>query len=125
MISSLLNNYLASLGHSITLARSALGSLGWLDREAFDIVVIDVMMPGAMNGLDVCRVLKDDPDTAGTRVLVISGVPDMESQAHNAGADAFLAKPFDLQQIRTCVDSLAKLGRSKVPRPWAEPWRWI
>jgi CheY-like chemotaxis protein len=77
--------------------------------EEFDVVVLDVMMPGPMNGLDVCRVLKEDPRTAETRVLVISGVPDMEPKAVAAGADAFLPKPFHLDEIGSFVKALAEV----------------
>lgn len=108
-ISLLLEYYLGSVGHAVTSARSPLGSLSWLDMEQFDVVVMDVMMPGPMNGLDVCRVLKTDPRTAGTRVLIISGVPDMESRAIAAGADAFLAKPFHLDEIGKFVSTLASV----------------
>ena len=108
-ISLLLEYYLGSVGHAVTSARSPLGSLSWLDMEQFDVVVMDVMMPGPMNGLDVCRVLKEDPKTSGTRVLIISGVPDMESRAVAAGADAFLPKPFHLDEIGKYVDLLAEV----------------
>jgi DNA-binding response OmpR family regulator len=108
-ISLLLEYYLGSVGHAVTSARSPLGSLSWLDMEEFDVVVMDVMMPGPMNGLDVCRVLKEDPRTSGTRVLIISGVPDVESRAVAAGADAFLQKPFHLDEIGKFVDTLAEV----------------
>lgn len=106
-IALLLEYYLDSGGHSVTAARSALGSMCWLDSERFDVVLLDVMMPGPLNGLDVCRILKSDPRTSGTRVLIVSGVPNMEDPARRAGADGFLAKPFKLDEIASCVEKLA------------------
>jgi CheY-like chemotaxis protein len=106
-ISRLLEAYLGACGHSVTSARSAVGSLGWLDLASFDVVVLDVVMPGPLNGLDVCRVLKSDSHTSKTRVLVISAVPDLEAQAYSVGADAFIPKPFNLDDISSCIGKLA------------------
>jgi two-component system KDP operon response regulator KdpE len=107
-IALLLEYYLDSGGHSVTAARSALGSMCWLEAEKFDVVLLDIMMPGPLNGLDVCRILKGDPQTAGTRVLVVSGVPGMEDRARQAGADAFLSKPFKLDEVASWVERLAR-----------------
>lgn len=116
-IALLLEYYLGSVGHTVTSARSSLGSLSWLDMERFDVAIIDVMMPGPMDGLDVCRVLKGDPKTASTRVLVISGVPGMEPRANSVGADAFLPKPFALDDVSACVDRLASLSNPRKLNP--------
>ena len=70
-----------------------------------DLAVLDVSMPGA-TGLEVCTALREDPATAGTRVLLLSAgaSPDDVARGLAAGADAYLAKPFQVaalvQQIR-------------------------
>jgi CheY-like chemotaxis protein len=70
-----------------------------------DLVVLDVSMPGA-TGLEVCAALRDDPATAGIRVLLLSAgaSPDDVARGLAAGADAYLAKPFQVsalvQQVR-------------------------
>lgn len=61
-----------------------------------DVIVTDVMMPGVLDGMDLCRMLKDDPETAGISVVIISGKSDAEylSAGRIAGAGAYLVKPF-------------------------------
>jgi DNA-binding response OmpR family regulator len=114
-ISQLLECYLTACGHKVTKSRSSLGSLGWLDAAVFDVVVLDVVMGGPMDGLEVCRTLKSDSRTAGTAVLVISALPYAEEDAYAAGADAFISKPFRLDQIKASVKLLAEAGPTNHP----------
>lgn len=106
LIPPMLSDFLGRHGHEVKIARSPLGALGWLDVEDFSVVILDVMMAGPMNGLDICRRIRSDARFSGTRVLVISGVPEMEISSVQAGADAFLAKPFDLTELLNNVEQL-------------------
>jgi CheY-like chemotaxis protein len=65
-------------------------------REGWDAFVIDGMMPG-MDGLEVCRRLRAQPETARTPIIVLSGRTQREdiTRAASAGANATLPKPFD------------------------------
>jgi len=116
LIATLLSDCLERFGHTARVARSAVGALGWLDLEEFDVTIVDVMMAGPMDGLDLCRKIKTDPHKARSKVLVTSGVPDMEDSAIGAGADAFLPKPFDLMEIINSVTGLIELNEAD----WAE-----
>ena len=63
--------------------------------ERPDVIVLDVMLPGE-SGLDLCRELKADPETAGIPIVLLSGSIELAPrQATEAGADAFLAKCRD------------------------------
>ena len=64
-------------------------------REKPDIIFLDVRMP-KMSGLEVCRLLKRDPETAQIEVVMLTGL-DQEADRHQgfkAGADHYLTKPF-------------------------------
>lgn len=66
-----------------------------------DLVLLDVMMPGELDGLDVCRRLKRDPLMMNPRVIMLSArgqAQDCEAGSQ-AGADAYLVKPFSPLQL--------------------------
>jgi excisionase family DNA binding protein len=68
------------------------------------VVLLDVMMPG-MDGVEVCRSLKSDPETAHVRVVAMTGyhTPELEKKILAAGAKVLLKKPFDSEQVlREC-----------------------
>jgi DNA-binding response OmpR family regulator len=75
--------------------------------ERPDLAVLDVSMPGA-TGLEVCTELRDDPATAGIRVLLLSAGASAEEVARGlaAGADAYLAKPFRVTGLVTQIRTL-------------------
>jgi DNA-binding response OmpR family regulator len=68
--------------------------------ELPDLAVLDVSMPGA-TGLEVCTALRNDPATAGIRVLLLSAGASLDDVARGlaAGADAYLAKPFQVSGL--------------------------
>jgi response regulator RpfG family c-di-GMP phosphodiesterase len=70
-----------------------------------DVVVLDVRMPG-VNGLDFCRALKGDPYTRDISVVLLTGDAVSERSANDAGADAFLRKPFSPLALLAIVERL-------------------
>lgn len=93
------------------IAEAADGSSGAVLAQEFrpDLVLLDVMMPGALDGLQVCRLLK--ARSPATRVLLLSArgrSEDLEA-GMQAGADAYLVKPFSpLQLIESIQSQLAE-----------------
>jgi len=70
-----------------------------------DVVVLDVMMPG-IDGYEVCRMLRADPDFATTRIVILTAksTPGAREEAIRSGADAFFTKPFSpLDLIETVM----------------------
>ncbi len=69
-----------------------------------DLVLLDVSMP-EMDGLEVCRRLRSDPSTAGTRVIMLTGksAPGDLTDALAAGADSYFSKPFSPSQLLEVV----------------------
>ena len=80
--------------------------------ERPDIVLLDVLMPG-ISGLDVCAELKRNADTRLTPVVLISGAQERQTRLAglDAGADDFLNKPVDPEELHTRVRSLMRLKR--------------
>jgi CheY-like chemotaxis protein len=85
---------------SVNDGRSALASAL---VQVPDLAILDVEMPG-MNGLEVCRAMRDDPRTAHIPVIIASGsISPPFSDVHAAGGTASLPKPFTPTQLRECV----------------------
>lgn len=75
-----------------------------------DLVICDIMMPG-LNGIDLLREIRTDPDLANTPVLIVSARADAASRLNllRAGANDYLSKPFQLGELRARADNLVNL----------------
>lgn len=86
------------------------GGAGWEAAQALqpEIVLLDVTMPGALNGLDVCRLIKADPRTRHAAVIMITArsQPADRKAAAAAGANAYLVKPFSGKGLVKAVYSV-------------------
>jgi adenylate cyclase len=93
-ILDLLARQLTREGHEVETCDSGEKALARLDIEPFDLLLLDLMMPG-INGLDVLRELKADPHTAALPVVMISALDETETAVRciEAGAEDYLAKP--------------------------------
>jgi CheY-like chemotaxis protein len=74
-----------------------------------DIILLDIMIP-KINGYEVCQRLKQNQDTSHIKILMLSGMTQNSDlhKAFEAGADAFISKPFSLFDILSKVESLLK-----------------
>jgi CheY-like chemotaxis protein len=79
-----------------------------------DILLIDALMPG-MSGYEVCEAVRATPSISTKPILLLTGSfePFDETKAKSCGADDFLTKPFESQQIVTKVKALIELGSSR------------
>jgi two-component system phosphate regulon response regulator PhoB len=73
-----------------------------------DLVLLDVLMPGSRNGLDVCRAIKADTALQATRVVMLSArsQPSDRQAGLAAGADAYLVKPFSPNELLRLIGKL-------------------
>lgn len=91
---------LESEGYRVVLASNGEEALAVARREAPRAALIDVNMP-RKNGFDLCRALRADPALAGMYVILLTarGQKTDEAEGLAAGADAYLTKPFDDEEI--------------------------
>ena len=88
-------------------ADSAAAALALIERRPPDVIVLDIGMPG-MSGLELCQRLKADPRTSHIPIAVLTGSHSHDGQvAAEAGADAFLVKPFSPLEVLAVVERLA------------------
>ncbi|MBL8361436.1 MAG: response regulator [Rubrivivax sp.] len=73
-----------------------------------DLVLLDVMMPGEMDGLQVCQALKTDPELKGIKVVLLTARGQIRDQeaGRTAGADEYLVKPFSPLQLIDTIELL-------------------
>lgn len=76
-----------------------------LDKKP-DLILMDVMMPGDMNGLDATRLLKADARTSRSKIIILTSSSSARDEAMNAGADVYLAKPFSPLELLQKIDEL-------------------
>ncbi|MDA8084830.1 MAG: response regulator [Nitrospiraceae bacterium] len=75
-----------------------------------DLVILDIMMP-QMDGYEACRLIKEDPETANTPVIMVTGLYDRESKLKglSVGASDFLGKPVDMTELTIRARNLLKI----------------
>lgn len=91
--------------HSYEIKTANTGENVFEDIQEFqpDLLLMDVMIAG-MNGLEICRSIKENPRTSGLRVIIISGTHELNAFLGLPGApDAFIAKPFDMDYLFTSI----------------------
>lgn len=90
--------------HDLTEAADGLTALALLRNQPFDLVLLDVMMPG-MNGYEVLRTLKSDPALRGIPVIMISALDAFDGAVRciELGAEDYLPKPFNPTLLRARV----------------------
>jgi DNA-binding response OmpR family regulator len=99
----ILAELLEAEGHRVVVAGDGRQALARVAEDRPDIVVSDVMMP-RLNGVKLCQYLKAEPTTAAIPVILLSAAGP--TAALGAGADAFLEKPFDLDEVEALVRAL-------------------
>lgn len=90
--------------HEVFMAASGEQALAFCRRTPPDLILLDVVMPD-ISGLEVCRALKQAPDTASIPVIFVTALnnPDEEAACWNAGAVDFITKPINAQTTRNRV----------------------
>jgi CheY-like chemotaxis protein len=72
-----------------------------------DVVVLDILL-NQEDGLKIAREIKDDPKTSHIPIILISALPNVDKLAKDVEADAYLAKPFDVQDLNEAVEKILK-----------------
>jgi putative two-component system response regulator len=109
-IRSLFHRLLSADGHDVVLAPDGASALSAVHRHRPDVILLDVAMP-LIDGLEVCRQLKADPETRLTPVVLVSGQTELADRINGieAGADDYLSKPVHPHELRARVRSLSRV----------------
>lgn len=111
-VRKLISDFLSSEGYQIYTASNGKEALKIISEKEPDIVLIDYMMP-ELDGISLCKTIKNNPDTIDMGVILITGINDMETRLKglSAGADDFLNKPIFFPELITRIKSLSKIKK--------------
>ena len=115
-IAANLGDYLDEQGHTVDFAGDGVTGLHLAVVNDFDAIVLDLALPG-MDGLEVCRKLRSEADK-DTPVLMLTARDRLEDKlaGFETGADDYLVKPFELQEVAVRLKVLAGRGRRRSSR---------
>ncbi|MEE9273782.1 MAG: HD domain-containing phosphohydrolase, partial [bacterium] len=109
----LLRSMLESLGYESEDARDGFEALAKV-RLGFDLVLLDIVMPG-IDGFEVVRQMREDPETADTPVLIMTGLGGREDRIRSiqVGANDFLSKPVEAVELSVRMSFLLKMQEAQ------------
>ena len=102
-----LHRELSLIYNKVLVARDGMDGALMAEKENPDLIVSDVMMP-RMNGTDMCRRIKENIETSHIPVILLTAWSTDEGRAegYKAGADAYIAKPFDMEVLLARISNL-------------------
>jgi CheY-like chemotaxis protein len=108
-ITATFENILGGEGYAVATATDGEQAIELAARQPFDLVLLDLVMPG-IDGLDVLRRLREVAPR--TRIIILSAYiePDREAEAFRLGAEAVLSKPPDLSKLLRFLGELTSPG---------------
>ncbi|RLB89102.1 MAG: two-component system response regulator [Deltaproteobacteria bacterium] len=79
-------------------------------KERPELIILDVMMPGGMDGLETCKILKGDPETRGSTIIMLTakGQEIDRQKGFEAGADDYFVKPFSPLELLKKVEEVLR-----------------
>jgi two-component system alkaline phosphatase synthesis response regulator PhoP len=106
-IVTMLSTRLGKRGYQVASAGDGTQALELAKAQRFDVVLLDVMMPGK-SGWEVARALKQDPKTQDVKIVMVSAIGEKTNEitAPIYGADAHVDKPFEFEHLERVIARL-------------------
>ena len=107
----ILRNQLGRLGYEIVEATDGLEGLKQAEKENPDMMIVDIMLPGGMDGREVVRMLRAESKTKETPILALTVLfqKDEVQSCLDAGCNEVLSRPINLPQLKEKLDKLSQL----------------
>jgi two-component system phosphate regulon response regulator PhoB len=108
-INDLLSMQLTREGHLVDKAFDGIEAISFISKNHYDVVVLDWMLPGA-NGIDVLKKIREEKNSQKTAVIMATarGHSDDVVMGLEAGADDYLAKPFDMNVLKARIKAVLR-----------------
>ncbi|MCB0190884.1 MAG: response regulator [Anaerolineae bacterium] len=121
-----LRGLLTGQGYNLIFASNGEEALAMARESIPDLILLDVMMPG-MDGFEVCEAVRADTRIAEVPILLVTALDDRESRLRGikAGADDFISKPYDQNELRARVQTIVKLNRYRRLHTERAKFEWV
>lgn len=109
-------DYLELKGYTVDCAQDGLSGLHLATSQPFDLIVLDIMLPG-IDGLQLCRRLREEA-RSDTPILMLTARDALDDRLHGlrAGADDYLIKPFALSELVARIEAILRRAHGKRKR---------
>ena len=104
-VTTLLKRFLSSEGHEVTAINQSSKAIRTASSIHPDLFILDIMMPQP-DGYKLCMLLRANPDFSATPILIITSLDVSNSKATAFGANDYLAKPFDLDDLASRISGM-------------------
>ena len=113
-IAAMVGDHLEHSGYDVDFAADGITGLHLAVTEDFDAVILDLMLPG-MDGLDICRKLRTEAGKT-TPILMLTARDTLEDKVAglDAGADDYLVKPFELEELNARLRAMLRRSAGEV-----------
>lgn len=95
-------------GFTVITANDGRETLELARENKPDLIILDYMMPG-LDGIEACKALKKEKETAGIPVIMVTGYPDQKERSLAAGAIDFITKPVDKTDLLLRIRSVLRV----------------
>lgn len=108
-----LSEFFQDRNYTVDIAYNGLNGLSFALENDYDVIILDLMLPG-MDGLEVCARLRKEGRSTPVLMLTARDTLDNKLEGFNSGADDYLVKPFDLPELDARVQALARRCRGGI-----------
>ncbi|MDH4136304.1 MAG: response regulator transcription factor [Anaerolineae bacterium] len=118
-IVEIVRDYLKQAGYRVVTANDGQTALTLARHERPDLMVLDLMLPGGLDGLDVCRSLRQDPGLADVPIIMLTARVEETDKliGLELGADDYVTKPFSPRELVARVRAVLRRAKGHGPPP--------
>ncbi len=111
----ILGNILSKENYQIAYAQNGEQALSITEHQEFDLILLDIMMPG-MDGFEVCKALKERPETSDIPIIFLTAKADMNSivKGFTVGGQDYITKPFNTSELLARTGTHIQLHEQKI-----------
>lgn len=115
-LAEILTEALSDRAYSVDVVKDGESAWNWISTLSYDLIVLDVTLP-KLDGISLCKRLRTAPNNGATPVLMLTARDTVADKilGLDAGADDYMVKPFDLEELMARVRALLRRGTLSTP----------